>query len=145
MKDFEIINLIDIYTKENIAKLIDVIIINNELIYKYDNEYDENNLIEIFDNLETLRVNLEEFLRYINLHRIRDNLIEQNHDLLFIKKMLYNKYNEIPLETTLGLMIDINKVDAKTIIQGLKDIVLINCDVNIDIYYLKYIQQFIDV
>jgi len=145
MKDFEIINLIDIYTKENIARLIDVIIINNELIYKYNNEYDENDLIEIFDNLETLRVNLEEFLRYINLHRIRDNLIEQNHDLLFIKKMLYNKYNEIPLETILGLMIDINKVDAKTIIQGLKDIVLINCDVNIDIYYLKYIQQFIDV
>jgi hypothetical protein len=107
----------------------------------FDN-IDNKLLINELDKLNKLNINLIEFLRFINLHKIKQlSLINNNNNLLFIKLMLYNKYNEIPLYNYLSQIIDITKVNDQVIIDGLDNLELVDAPLELDIYYLTQYQS----
>lgn len=131
------IQQINYYTVDIINSFIKLVMTPKELLF--DN-LDNDLLITELDKLNKLNINLIEFLRFINLHKIKLSLINNNNNLLFIKLMLYNKYNEIPLYNYLSQIIDISKVNEQVIIDGL-NINLVDAPLELDIYYLKLYQS----
>jgi hypothetical protein len=97
----------------------------DELIVELDNIKKFNDLIDI---------DIITFIRFLIIHQLELDINNNNHNLLFMKKMLYYKYKEIPIYNYLTLLVNKDFINDTVIINGLSD--TNNIALKLDNYYL---------
>jgi GTP-binding protein EngB required for normal cell division len=134
---------------DNITPLINIIISKNKICMQIDNfsiceaGIFETKLLTKLSELNNLNIDLTQLLIFINLYKIKDDFYNNNFNMLFIKKMLYQKYEELPLQNYINILISgqYQKIDQNIIIQGLSNKFLCDLPLGLDLYYLTYINQ----
>jgi hypothetical protein len=83
-------------------------------------------------------VDITKLLRYLILHDI-NACLGMKDDLLFCRKMLYQRYNELPIQNYLLLQMHKLRVSDEVVLKGLVEDDVLACeDLKIDVYYLRY-------
>jgi len=138
-QDISILKKINEFEYNFVSDLIQIMISKNSLkLTSNPNQTCDKVLMNLLEELKSLDIDLEELLRFILLKKIKSELHEMKHDLLFQKKMLYKTYKEIPLQTYLTLILPSLKVSEEVVIKGLNEETMINPEISLDLYYLEY-------
>jgi hypothetical protein len=97
-------------------------------------EDDIDEFIELMENVKKLGINVSRFMRFVIIQQLKD---EDDIDVLYYKKMLYQFHNEIPITNYIGSLIAKCKrtdVDEMVFIDGMCDTA--DFKYKLDIYYL---------
>jgi predicted GTPase len=86
---------IDAFTKENVSQFLQTIVNNirgvNTLVLS---DCNKNELIDSFDNMQKLGVNINSFIRFIIVSELAK---EKSKQVMTQKQMIFKKYDEIPI------------------------------------------------
>ena len=138
ISDLDILKHINLYHATPITNLIEIIVTKQTI----SNNFDDCEIIKMFDSLNELNVKIINLLRFILLNKCKIDITNKNNDLLFSKKMLYQKYNEIPLQNYLSLILSSrvshDSISESIIINGLDETIE---GLKLDLYYLHYISR----
>ncbi len=132
--DIELIKELDIYTKETVNLLIKNILTNTrkERTITNDNDF---NLEPLFEDFKRLGVNISKLLRFIIINHI--NTSNEPSANLFIKQMIYKKYNEIPIYLYITNKLHNSNIEFDYYVDGLSEDECDKPEHKLDIYYLK--------
>jgi GTP-binding protein EngB required for normal cell division len=133
--DLHFLKSVQLFNTVTVTSLLELFITKERMIC-YDKF--EDDLFEFLDEIDSLHVSLLMFLRYVVMQTVKGNLVQGEDDLVFVKKMLYHKYNEVPIQHYLLLQMHKLSVSDSVVVQGLSDFVLNSEQLKIDFYYLRY-------
>jgi phage-related holin len=141
---------VDMFNAVTVTSLIDALVERTgtqscALIFD-DTPINETSHVSLFqfwmNEIRTLGVNIASLLRFIIIQQLKN---ETDNSVLLLKKMLYQKYSEIPIQNYICALLATRKVefiDEILYIYGFDDIV--KCDnpaYSIDKYYLSNLQN----
>jgi GTP-binding protein EngB required for normal cell division len=133
--DIRRLEAVKFYNTITVSTLLHVFT-QKEIMTTYQIKYDA--LLTFFDELQQLRVDITKLLRYLILHDI-NACLGMKDDLLFCRKMLYQRYNELPIQNYLLLQMHKLRVSDEVVLKGLVEDDVLACeDLKIDVYYLRY-------
>jgi hypothetical protein len=133
--DIRDLKAVKFYNTITVSTLLHVFTMK-EIMTTYQFKYDA--LLIFFDELQQLRVDITKLLRYLIMHDIKACL-GMKDDLLFCRKMLYQRYNELPIQNYLLLQMHKLRVSDEVVLKGLvEDDVFASEYLKIDVYYLRY-------
>jgi hypothetical protein len=133
---FSILEKINCFNKIQIELLLNCIINNirkENTITEFD--YFVEDLISIFDKFIKLDINISKIVRFI----IMNNISTLSASELYIRQLLYYKYQELPIYHFINKKLQLEQIDIfELTINGLTDINLEDNKYKLDMYYLQY-------
>ena len=108
---------------------------SNNFKYALDTD-DTDNYASFIDIMNKVKIqeNINKLLRFILIYNIKNN--SDNIALLYIKKMLYQKYNEIPVLNYISQILYGKEADELIFINGF-DVSEYEKELQLDLYYLN--------
>lgn len=124
------------YNKITVSTLLHVFTQKQWMTTYQCDHYDD--LLSFFDDLQMLGVDITKLLRYVIMHDIKACLGTKD-DLMFCRKMMYQRYNELAIQNYLLLQMHKLHVSDEVVLKGLvEEDVLASEELRIDVYYLRY-------
>jgi len=137
---FNTLKKTNIYNSYNINKIIKCIIGRSEgANAKYAMDFDESvkydELIKLLSELREMGIEIVKFLRFIIIYRIKTEAAFP--ELLYMRKMLYQSHNEIPVSNYISQLLYGKVIDEIIFINGL-DFSKCDKEFELDVYYLSF-------
>jgi GTP-binding protein EngB required for normal cell division len=140
LSNISILKKINYFDGKIVISFINIFIEKN--IHNDNSLFNDSQIIACLNDLShNLNIDITKLLRFLILHRFKI-ILPTDEDRMFIAKMLYQTYNELPIRTWLLTIGRFRGISDKVIIDGFDEKNIINDDgFKLDLYYLNYIQN----
>jgi predicted GTPase len=138
MIELSYLELLHFYNSITINTLICIFIRKPTMAF----EYHRVEFVKVLNSFVELDIDISQLLRFVLLHDIKHCAYGNSGDLLFIRKMMYQLHNEIPIQNYILLHFHrIKTLSDEVVIKGINEETLSNEELVVDKYYLDYISR----